>query len=88
MTWELVLTSSYKRRFKKMTDWLRSRAKDAMEDLYGSEDPKRIARPKKGWLEGCYGYDLSSDCRILFSVDENLRQIIFHRVCSHKEVYR
>lgn len=88
MAWNLVVTTPFKRSYKKLAGLMRERTRIAIKEICNSSNPKELGRLKKGHLDGCYGYDLSSDCRILYSVDEDKRRVIFHRVCSHSEVYR
>jgi len=88
MPWEFNIATPFKRSYKKLPDWLKEKIKLAMEELCKSNNPKNLGRLKRGKLEGTYGYDISKDCRILYTVDEALKVINFLRVCSHKEVYR
>jgi addiction module RelE/StbE family toxin len=85
-----VLTTPFKRGFKnlKRIEWMSEKAKEALKMLGSSTNPRELGRLKRGSLNGLYGYDLSSDCRLLYSVDDASEEIVFLRVCSHKEVYR
>jgi len=88
MSWKIKFSNSFKHGFKNLEQWLKLKTQQAIDELSHSNDPTQLGRLKKGELQGCYGYDLSSDCRILYFVEKSARRIDFLRVCSHKEVYR
>ena len=85
--WTIVRTSTFKKRYKKKLPDLAEKVNAGIRSIVSSDDPRRFGRPKYGSLDGCYGYDVNSDCRILYSVDFRNKKINFLRVCDHKEVY-
>jgi mRNA-degrading endonuclease RelE of RelBE toxin-antitoxin system len=87
MPWTISLPNTFKKRYKKKIEPLREKVDDAIRLLVASEDPRTLGRLKYGSLQKLYGYDVSSDCRILYSVDFDARRIHFLRVCTHKDVY-
>lgn len=87
MSWTLVLTSRFKKGYKNKTPELSARVDDAIRRLAASSDPRSLGRSKHGDLRNCYGYDIDSRNRLLYSFDPRRKELYLLRVCSHKEVY-
>ena len=74
-------------RYQRKRKSLQQKVDEAIEFLLNDPDPKIFCRKKFGLLEGCYGYDLDDDNRILLRINENRKEIEFLRVCSHREAF-
>ncbi|MDV3244733.1 MAG: hypothetical protein LYZ66_06135 [Nitrososphaerales archaeon] len=88
MSWTLVLTSTFKRGFKRKDALLKRKVESALAELASSEDPRALGIPKHGQLRGTYAFELDHSNRILYAVDPERKEIHFLRTCSHAEVYR
>ena len=87
MSWTIVRSDRFKRRYKEKPPKLRAKVDEAIKLLVESSDPRNLGRRKYGTLDRCYGHDIDFRNRILFAVDMAKRELYFLRVCSHKEVY-
>ena len=87
MLWFPVFSPTFKKRYKRKRKSLQEKVDNAIWFLLSDPDPKLFCRRKYGRLEGCYGYDLDDDNRILLKIDEEKREIHFLRVCTHRQVY-
>lgn len=87
MYWIFVPAPTFKMRYKRKRKSLQQKVDEAILFLLNERDPKIFCRPKYGPLEGCYGYDLDDDNRILLKINEIKREIEFLRVCTHRQVY-
>ena len=87
MPWIIVRSGTFKRRYKRKTNLLQDKVKDAIRLLVAERDPRDVGRLKHGSNKDCYGYDINDDCRILYYVDFKEKKIHFLRVCTHKQVY-
>lgn len=87
MPWVVVLTSTFKRGYKKKNANLQSKVEECIKLISNSANPRDQGRKKHGALRETYGYDIDSGNRILYAVDDSNKEIYLLRVCSHKEVY-
>jgi len=87
MSWTIVRSDRFKRRYKEKTPKERAKVDEAIMLLVESSDPRHLGRPKHGSLKGCYGHDIDFRNRILFAVDFVKNELYFLRVCSHEEAY-
>ena len=87
MSWAIVRSNKFKRQYKQKTPELRSKVDDAILAICESNNPRTLGKRKHGSLRACYGHDIDFRNRILFFPDLTKREILFLRVCSHKEVY-
>ena len=87
MTWGIVRTNRFKKRYKQKTPKQQAIVDEAIKQLVNSNDPRTLGRLKSGKIQGCYGHDIDFHNRILYAVDLAGKEIRFLRVCSHDEVY-
>jgi len=87
MTWTIVHTNRFKKRYKNKNEKMREIVDKAIRKLVESNDPRTLGSRKYGTRADCYGHDLDFHNRILYAVDLVKKEIYFLRVCSHKEVY-
>ena len=86
-SWKPRSVSAFKRGFKRLDHETALRAKEAIKELLSAENPLSLGRKKKGKIRDCYGYDLTKGCRIIYMVSWEQKEILFLRICSHKEAY-
>lgn len=78
MPWRVVIASPFKRGYRRLASWLKEKADNAIRELVNAKNPLALGELKKGYLDGCYGYDLSKRCRILYTCDEQKMKYIFY----------
>ncbi|MBS7645911.1 type II toxin-antitoxin system mRNA interferase toxin, RelE/StbE family [Candidatus Bathyarchaeota archaeon] len=86
--WRIVITSTFKQRYKQLDRILTGKVDEAIKSLVESENPLKLGEPKKGRLRGAYGYSVSRACRILYTVNWIEQTIHLLRVCTHKQVHQ
>lgn len=87
MPWTAVVTSTFKRGYKKKTEDLKTKVDAGIKEIVLSHNPFILGKWKQGKLRNCLGYDIDSRNRILFQVDDASKTIYFLRVCDHTQVY-
>jgi mRNA-degrading endonuclease RelE of RelBE toxin-antitoxin system len=87
LVWEAELTNTFVRSYGRLSEGVRIRVDEAVEQLLDSPDPRRLGLRKAGRWKGAYSYEIGRQFRILYSFKFEARTIVFLDVGTHG-VYR
>lgn len=87
MGWVVAVTTAFRRDYKRLSSEVRKRVEQAVQELEGCEDPRRLAHQLRGRWEGLYSHEIGLQYRMVFRVDSESRVIELLAVGTHK-VYR
>ena len=82
--WDLEFRNRFRSAYKRIHSNLAARVDDVIRELVSSDKPELLGIPK---TTGLFAWELGRACRVTYQPDYSNGVIIFHRVCSHKEVY-
>lgn len=85
MSWNIELSPSFKKQYKKKEPRLRVKIDEALKALKDSINPLDLGK-KKGNLH-FYAYDLTYSDRLAYDINSKNNTMRLLKVCSHKIVY-
>lgn len=86
MTWNIDLSASFKKQYKKKEKWLQNKIDEALKELKHSNNPLNLGEKKKGRLQ-FYALDLTYSDRLAYDINSKNNTVRLLKVCSHKVVY-
>jgi len=83
LPWSPQYTPTFRRDYKNLDQQNQRRVDTAITDILKAEDQRSLGRPKLGKWAGAFGYDVGRSIRILYSVKQQDRVVVFLRRGFH-----